>query len=43
MILDDHEIEDNWSQDRIRRDAKYQLFTIAIDAYLSYQWSQRSA
>lgn len=39
MILDDHEIEDNWSQDRIRRDAKYQLFTIAIDAYLSYQWS----
>ncbi len=39
MILDDHEIEDNWTQDRIRRDAKYQLFTIAIDAYLSYQWS----
>lgn len=39
MILDDHEIEDNWSQDRIRRDAKYQFFTIAIDAYLSYQWS----
>lgn len=39
MILDDHEIEDNWSQDRLRRSAKYQLFTIAIDAYLSYQWS----
>lgn len=39
MILDDHEIEDNWTQDRIRRNAKYQLFTIAIDAYLSYQWS----
>lgn len=39
MILDDHEIEDNWTQDRLRRDAKYQLFTIAIDAYLSYQWS----
>ena len=39
MILDDHEIEDNWTQDRIRRDAKHQLFTIAIDAYLSYQWS----
>ncbi|MDE0034801.1 MAG: alkaline phosphatase D family protein [Deltaproteobacteria bacterium] len=39
MVLDDHEIEDNWTQDRIRRCAKYQLFTIAIDAYLSYQWS----
>lgn len=39
MILDDHEIEDNWTQDRIRRDAKHHLFTIAIDAYLSYQWS----
>ena len=39
MILDDHEIEDNWTQDRIRRNAKHQLFTIAIDAYLSYQWS----
>lgn len=39
MILDDHEIEDNWSQDRMRRSARYQLFTIAIDAYLSYQWS----
>lgn len=39
MILDDHEIEDNWTQDRIRRNAQHQLFTIAIDAYLSYQWS----
>ena len=39
MILDDHEIEDNWSQDRLRRSARYQLFTIAVDAYLSYQWS----
>ena len=39
MILDDHEIEDNWSQDRMRRSAKHQLFTIAVDAYLSYQWS----
>lgn len=39
MILDDHEIEDNWSQDRLRRSARYHLFTIAIDAYLSYQWS----
>ena len=26
MILDDHEIEDNWSQDRLRRSARYQLF-----------------
>ncbi len=39
MILDDHEIEDNWSQDRLRRSSRRQLFTIAIDAYLSYQWS----
>ncbi len=39
MILDDHEIEDNWSQDRIRRNSKHMLFTLAIDAYLSYQWS----
>ena len=39
MILDDHEIEDNWSQDRLRRSAKHQLFTIAVDTYLSYQWS----
>jgi alkaline phosphatase D len=39
MILDDHEIEDNWTQDRIRRNANHELFTIAIDAYLSYQWS----
>jgi len=39
MILDDHEIEDNWSQDRIRERQKRQLFNIAIGAYLSYQWS----
>ena len=39
MILDDHEIEDNWSQDRLGRSAKRQLFTVAVDAYLSYQWS----
>lgn len=39
MILDDHEIEDNWSQDRLRRSARYHLFCTAIDAYLSYQWS----
>jgi alkaline phosphatase D len=39
MILDDHEIEDNWSQDRINSAAGHQLFNIAIGAYLSYQWS----
>lgn len=39
MILDDHEIEDNWSQDRIRRSEKRRLFNLAIGAYMSYQWS----
>ncbi len=40
MILDDHEIEDNWTQDRINADRKKRLlFNIAIDAYMSYQWS----
>jgi alkaline phosphatase D len=39
MILDDHEIEDNWSQDRLRDNGKRQLFNWAIGAYMSYQWS----
>ena len=40
MILDDHEIEDNWSQDRIADDRnKRVLFNLAIGAYMSYQWS----
>ena len=45
MILDDHEIEDNWTQDRLCwpdrmfQSNKRQLFTIAMDAYMSYQWS----
>lgn len=39
MILDDHEIEDNWSQDRVRHEGQHGLFTLAIDAYMSYQWS----
>jgi alkaline phosphatase D len=39
MILDDHEIEDNWTQDRIRDRAKRVLFNLAIGAYMSYQWS----
>ncbi|ODS33055.1 MAG: PhoD-like phosphatase [Candidatus Scalindua rubra] len=39
MILDDHEIEDNWQQDRINEDKKRELFHLAIGAYMSYQWS----
>ena len=39
MILDDHEIEDNWTQDRIRRAAGRSLFLQAIGTYMSYQWS----
>lgn len=39
MILDDHEIEDNWTQDRIRDSGKHRLFNLAIGAYMSYQWS----
>jgi alkaline phosphatase D len=38
MILDDHEIEDNWTQDRVDN-GKDKLFNIAISAYMSYQWS----
>jgi alkaline phosphatase D len=36
MILDDHEIEDNWSQDRY--ESARQLYTNAMQAYSSYQW-----
>ena len=39
MILDDHEIEDNWSQDRIHEQGKHHVFNVAIGAYMSYQWS----
>jgi alkaline phosphatase D len=39
MILDDHEIEDNWTQDRVRRAPGRSLFLQAIGAYMSYQWS----
>ena len=39
MILDDHEIEDNWTQDRVRREPGRGLYLHAIRAYLSYQWS----
>jgi len=38
MILDDHEIEDNWTQDRIQRRDHRRVFNIAIEAYRSYQW-----
>jgi len=38
MILDDHEIEDNWHQDRVRTAEGRHLFTLAIGAYMSYQW-----
>ncbi|CAE6739346.1 alkaline phosphatase D family protein [Candidatus Nitrotoga fabula] len=40
MILDDHEIEDNWTQDRLHQSRKNRsLFNVAIGAYMSYQWS----
>lgn len=39
MILDDHEIEDNWVQGRIRSSAKRELFNIAVQAYKQFQWS----
>ena len=39
MILDDHEIEDNWVRDRMADRRKRMLFNIAIGAYCSYQWS----
>jgi len=38
MILDDHEIEDNWTQDRIRSADSRQVFNLAIHTYMSYQW-----
>ncbi|AXE28900.1 phosphodiesterase [Chromobacterium phragmitis] len=38
MILDDHEIEDNWCQDRVRRAESRRVFNLAISAYRSYQW-----
>ena len=39
MILDDHDIEDNWAQDRIGQAASRRVFNFAIGAYMSYQWS----
>jgi alkaline phosphatase D len=39
MILDDHEISDNWSQDRLKNAEARRVFNLAIGAYMSYQWS----
>jgi alkaline phosphatase D len=40
MVLDDHEIEDNWSQDRLFKNSHARkVFNLAIGAYMSYQWS----
>jgi len=46
MILDDHEIEDNWTQDRVNKNSdilghfsnRCDLFNCAMSAYMSYQW-----
>lgn len=38
MILDDHEIEDNWERGRLNKDSKRVLFNMAIQYYQSYQW-----
>ncbi len=38
MMLDDHEIEDNWVAGRIHH-GKRPLFLMSIAAYSSYQWS----
>ena len=39
MILDDHELEDNWTQDRVKKAHSRRVFNLAIGAYMSYQWS----
>lgn len=39
MILDDHEIEDNWTRDRMDEPGLHRLFNVAVGAYMSYQWS----
>ena len=38
MILDDHEIEDNWIRNRTNKHKKQQLFDYAKAAYANYQW-----
>jgi alkaline phosphatase D len=37
MILDDHEIADNWTQDRVKKERA--LYNFAFGAYMTYQWS----
>src|SRR3546814_20501808 len=39
MILDDHEIEDNWTQDRLGKAVSRKVFHLALGAYMSYQRS----
>ena len=39
MILDDHEIEDNWDSRRLSLPGKADVFDAGIRAYLTYQWS----
>src|SRR3546814_18501449 len=41
MILDDHEIEDNWTQDRLGKAVSRKVFHLALGAYMSYPWSHR--
>ena len=38
MILDDHEIENNWTRNRTDKAGKQQLYDNAIAAYENYQW-----
>ena len=42
MMLDDHEIENNWIQNRTKKDKKQQLFNYAKEAYENYQWRHSS-
>ena len=39
MILDDHEIADNWTQDRLKKEKERALYNYAFGAYMTYQWS----
>ena len=38
MILDDHEIEDNWDNRRLGIPGKEAVFKSAIESYVTYQW-----
>jgi len=39
MTLDDHEIENNWAQDKVKTQAGSALFDAAMRSYRNYQWS----